>query len=101
LQDVEQADPSAHDADLAIGKPMKAGRQPLNQRLELLHIGALLTWGPRHRSEHRQLELLLAGDLAELVYAAGLNLADPFLGDAQFPSQLIEGSFGGSAQAEP
>src|SRR5271165_2602889 len=53
------------------------------------------------RSQHRQLELLLAGNLAELVDAAGLDLADPFLGDAQFPSQLLEGSFGGSAQAEP
>src|SRR5271166_849036 len=53
------------------------------------------------RSQQRQFELLLAGDLAELVDAAGLDLADPFLGDAQFPSQLLEGSFGGSAQAEP
>src|SRR5208282_3061675 len=53
------------------------------------------------RSQHRQFELLLVGDFAELVDAAGLDLADPFLGDTQFPAQLLEGSFGGSAQAEP
>ena len=43
------------------------------------------------RSEHRQVELLLAGDLAELVLGAGLDLADALLGDPQLAAELFEG----------
>src|SRR5690349_4479074 len=53
------------------------------------------------RSEHRQVELLLAGDLAELVLGAGLDLADAFLGDAEFAAELLEGLLVGAADAEP
>ncbi len=51
-------------------------------------------------SKHRQVELLLAGDLAELVLGAGLDLADALLGDAQLAAELFEGLLAGAADAE-
>ena len=99
LAALEQADPSADHADLSVGAPVQAVGQSLDERFGTSILLVLSILGFAGRSQHRQLELLLAGDLAELVDAAGLDLADPFLGDAQFPSQLLEGSFGGSAQA--
>src|SRR5580700_8129259 len=51
-------------------------------------------------SKHGQVELLLAGDLAELVLGAGLDLADAFLGDAQFAAELFQGLLAGTAQPE-
>ena len=52
-------------------------------------------------AEHRQVELLLAGDLAELVLGARLDLSDPLLGDPEFPAELFEGLLAGPLEAEP
>src|SRR5207245_886308 len=52
-------------------------------------------------SEHRQVELLLAGDLAELVLGAGLDLADALLGDPQLAAELLEGLLVGAVDPEP
>src|SRR6266852_1837391 len=41
-------------------------------------------------SKHRQVELVLAGDLAKLVLSAGLDLADALLGDAKLAAELLE-----------
>src|SRR5262249_13532782 len=51
-------------------------------------------------SEHRQVELFLAGDLAELVLGTGLDLADAFLGNPQLAAELLQGLLAGTAQTE-
>src|SRR5262249_57431954 len=66
------------------------------------HLASTSPCGPHivAASKHRQVELLLAGDLAELVLGARFDLADAFLGDAQLAAELLEGLLAGAAQPE-
>src|SRR5208337_2181302 len=42
LKDVEQADPSAHHADLSVGAPVQAVGQPLDERFGTFHLAGAL-----------------------------------------------------------
>src|SRR4051794_22519845 len=57
----------------------------------------------RHAGAHSlegQLDTLLAGELAQLLLGARLDLADAFLGHAQLAAQLLQGLLIGAAEAE-
>src|SRR5262249_52787119 len=56
--------------------------------------------GARRALKHRQIELLFAGDLAELVLGARLDLSDPLLGDAQLAAELLPGLLADAAKSE-
>src|SRR5262249_24500487 len=51
-------------------------------------------------SEHRQIKLLVAGDFAQLVLGARLNLPHAFLGDAELSAELFQGLLAGAPQSE-
>jgi hypothetical protein len=51
-------------------------------------------------SEIQQVELFRLGDLAEPDPGAGLDLADPLLGDPKFLAELIKSLWAGAFQAE-
>ncbi len=56
-------------------------------------------WVARILSQHRQIQLILTGEAAELVLGAGLDLADALLGDAEFAAELFEGLLGRAVEA--
>ena len=55
---------------------------------------------PAFRSKHRQVELFLAGDLAEFVLSTGFDLTDALLGDTQLAAELFQRLLAGAPQAE-